>query len=203
MLANLRALLAHRAGSWTAGVTSRPTRWCARSAGRHPRAGRADPQAVRLLTIHGAKGLEADAVLLLDTDTPRAPTPTPWACWWTGRARPPAPRRFVFLASETSPPACAADTLAAEQAERAREELNALYVALTRARQVLALSAVEPHRDSGRSPWRRIEPLAQAVEAVDWLPQPCLMPRSRPQRHFSCLLCPCSHRGMATSSYRK
>ncbi len=28
-----------------------------------------DPLAVRLLTIHGAKGLEADAVLLLDTDT--------------------------------------------------------------------------------------------------------------------------------------
>ena len=28
-----------------------------------------NPLAVRLLTIHGAKGLEAEAVLLLDTDT--------------------------------------------------------------------------------------------------------------------------------------
>jgi ATP-dependent helicase/nuclease subunit A len=52
-------------------------------------------------------------------------------------------------------------------AERAREEINALYVAMTRARQVLALSAVEPHRDSGRSPWRRIEPQAQAVEVPE------------------------------------
>jgi ATP-dependent helicase/nuclease subunit A len=32
---------------------------------------------------------------------------------------------------------------------------------------VLALSAVEPHRDSGRSPWRRIEPQAQAVEVPE------------------------------------
>jgi len=40
-------------------------------------------------------------------------------------------------------------------------------VAMTRARKVLALSAVEPHRDSGRSPWRRIEALAQAVEVPE------------------------------------
>ena len=31
--------------------------------------GRVDAQAIRLLTVHGAKGLEAHSVLLLDTDT--------------------------------------------------------------------------------------------------------------------------------------
>jgi ATP-dependent helicase/nuclease subunit A len=128
-----------------------------------PAPGRADPAAVRLLTIHGAKGLEADAVLMLDTDAPPAAADSMGVLVdWPGAA--PAPRRFVFLASETSPPPSATDTLAAELAERAREEINALYVAMTRARQVLALSAVEPHRDSGRSAWRRIEPQAQAVE---------------------------------------
>jgi ATP-dependent helicase/nuclease subunit A len=94
---------------------------------------------VRLLTIHGAKGLEAQAVLLLDTDTPERNAETMGVLVdWPGEAAFPA--KFVFLASESQPPACAVATLEAERAERGREELNALYVALTRARHTLVLS---------------------------------------------------------------
>ncbi len=112
-------------------------------------------QAVRLLTIHGAKGLEADTVLLLDTDGPEHKAETMGVLVdWPGEAAWPA--KFVFLASESQPPECASATLAAERVERQREELNALYVALTRARATLVLSSIEPYRRTGRSWWQRL-----------------------------------------------
>jgi ATP-dependent helicase/nuclease subunit A len=103
---------------------------------------------VRLLTVHGAKGLEAPLVLLLDTDGPPArPESMGALCEWPGEA--PAPWRFAFLASETRPPACSAEALAVEQAARAREELNALYVAMTRAERQLVISSVVPAGSNG------------------------------------------------------
>ncbi|MBK7547392.1 MAG: UvrD-helicase domain-containing protein [Rhodoferax sp.] len=121
-----------------------------------------NPQAVRLLTIHGAKGLEAQVVLLLDTDTPERNAETMGVLVdWPGEAAFPA--KFVFLASESQPPACAVATLEAERAERGREELNALYVALTRARHTLVLSSIEPYRDAQRSWWQRLSDLMPEV----------------------------------------
>lgn len=120
-------------------------------------------QAVRLLTIHGAKGLEAECVLLLDTDTPaRAAESMGVLVDWPGERQ--YPDRFVFLLSESRPQACAAALLASELAARQREELNALYVAMTRARRLLLVSACEPHRDSGRSWWQRLVGQATQVE---------------------------------------
>ncbi|MES2362540.1 MAG: UvrD-helicase domain-containing protein [Pseudomonadota bacterium] len=123
-----------------------------------------NPDAVRLLTIHGAKGLEAEAVLLLDTDTvERNADSMSVLVDWPGEAA--APQKFVFLVSESRPPACAAEALASEQAARAREELNALYVALTRARDTLVLSSIEPHRETTHSWWQRLYPLAAEAPA--------------------------------------
>ncbi len=126
-------------------------------------------EAVRLLTIHGAKGLEADAVLLLDTDTPpRSADSMGVLVDWPGESA--VPHRFVFLVSESRPPACCADALQAEKDERHREELNALYVALTRAKTTLAMSSIEPHRNAPGSWWLRLHTLA-----AEW-PQPALKP---------------------------
>jgi ATP-dependent helicase/nuclease subunit A len=118
------------------------------------------PGAVRLLTIHGAKGLEAHTVLLLDTDSaPSRPDSMGVLVDWPGEAA--APNRFVFLASEKTPPACAAGVLALEQQARALEELNALYVALTRAELRLVISSHEPHARSGGTSWyQRLQALA-------------------------------------------
>ncbi|WP_411879874.1 UvrD-helicase domain-containing protein [Polaromonas sp. YR568] len=121
-------------------------------------------EAVRLLTIHGAKGLEADAVLLLDTDTVERNADSMGVLVdWPGEAT--EPRKFVFLVSESRPPACAADTLAAEQAARKREELNALYVALTRARHTLVISSIEPYRATTESWWQRLQGLLGELPA--------------------------------------
>jgi ATP-dependent helicase/nuclease subunit A len=129
---------------------------------RAPASGRVD--AVSLLTVHGAKGLEAPVVLLLDTDAPPARAETMGVIVeWPGEA--PAPWRFAFLASESRPPACSAQALEVEQAARQREELNALYVAMTRARRLLVLSSVQPHLAAPGSWWQRLEPFSEALAA--------------------------------------
>ena len=122
-------------------------------------------QAVRLLTIHGAKGLEAEAVLLLDTDTlERNADSMGVLIDWPGEAT--EPRKFVFLVSESLPPACAREALAAEQAARKREELNALYVAMTRARHTLAISSIVPHRVTIDSWWQRLQLLVSPLQVT-------------------------------------
>ncbi len=127
--------------------------------------GRVDQQAVRLLTIHGAKGLEAHTVLLLDTDARPQKAETMGALVdWPGEDA--VPRRFVFMASESSPPPSAEDVLAAELAERQREELNTLYVAMTRAKHCLALSCVQSATPLPGSWWNRLAPLLSDVNAV-------------------------------------
>ncbi|SDX48203.1 ATP-dependent helicase/nuclease subunit A [Variovorax sp. YR634] len=124
----------------------------------------AAPDAVQLLTVHGAKGLEADTVLMLDCDAPppRAQTMGVLVEW---KGSDSAPTRFVFLASEKTPPACAATLLEEEQRARHREELNGLYVATTRARERLVLSSVRPARANEGSWWTRLEPLCEPTEA--------------------------------------
>jgi ATP-dependent helicase/nuclease subunit A len=98
-------------------------------------------------------------VLLLDTDTPpRSADSMGVLVDWPGEAA--APERFVFLVSESRPPACCAQALETEKMARHREELNALYVALTRARRTLAMSAIEPHRSAPGSWWQRLHALA-------------------------------------------
>ena len=117
---------------------------------------RADAAAVQLLTVHGSKGLEASLVLLLDTDTPAPKAQTMGVLVdWPGEAE--VPQSFMFLASETRLPASAQAAMATEQQAREREELNALYVAMTRAKHRLVLSSVQPHQANGASWWQRLQ----------------------------------------------
>jgi ATP-dependent helicase/nuclease subunit A len=156
VLANLRALLSAAlqvdGGRYvTAYALVRALR-----AGGNPAPVRADAQSVRLLTVHGAKGLEAPLVLLLDTDGEALKAQTMGVLVdWPGEAA--YPQRFVYLASESKPPACVADVLAIEQAARKREELNALYVALTRTQRTLVLSSLQPHISNPASWWQRLQ----------------------------------------------
>ena len=58
--------------------------------------------------------------------------------------------------------------------ERSREELNALYVALTRTEQTLVISSLAPHRQAAGSWWNRLQALATAVDAPDAVDLPAL-----------------------------
>ncbi len=156
--ANLRALLAaalqHDGGRYLTPYAF--VRAMKKGGVRAP--GRVDAQAIRLLTVHGAKGLEAQCVLLLDTDTrPQKAETMGVLVDWPGEQ--PVPTGFIFLASESSPPPSAVDALAVEQQARQREELNMLYVAMTRAKHCLALSSVQPASSSPGSWWNRLATL--------------------------------------------
>ncbi|MBK8073773.1 MAG: UvrD-helicase domain-containing protein [Ramlibacter sp.] len=139
----------------------------------------AGDEQVRLLTVHGAKGLQAPVVLMLDTDRPEETDKTMGVLVdWPGEAQ--APRRFVFLASEKKPPACSADAVAAERAARQREEINALYVAMTRTCTQLVLSSVQPARAAPGSWWQRLHGLAEPLEAVAEAPRDATQPLQAP-----------------------
>ncbi len=122
--------------------------------------------AVQLLTVHGAKGLEADMVLLLASDPePRKMQSMTTLIDWQPEDS--APQKFVFLLSESNPPSCAKTLLEADFKAREVEELNTMYVATTRARRALVLSASEAYNPNPKSVWHRLQALCVPVVAQD------------------------------------
>jgi len=114
------------------------------------------------MTVHGAKGLEANEVLLFDSASGISARGAPGLIVdWPGDQV--VPRSLVFLAKDSDPPPGVTTLAEQEDAADAREELNALYVAMTRARQRLVLSAAEPYTKPASSWWLRIQPLAASL----------------------------------------
>ncbi len=112
--------------------------------------------AVQLLTVHGAKGLEARAVVVADAD-PEARPPGRGVVLVEWAVEDAAPSRVAFLHSESRIPKSLEGLWRRETEAAAREELNGLYVAMTRAREWLVFSRTEAHRAaSGRSWWQRV-----------------------------------------------
>ncbi|HET9643667.1 MAG TPA: 3'-5' exonuclease, partial [Burkholderiaceae bacterium] len=135
------------------------------------------PDAVQLLTVHGAKGLEARAVILMDCDAgaPRPETSTLLVEWPVDTD---APVRCAFVASESRGVPSLRPALERERAAREREELNGLYVAMTRARERLVVSAVTSFQSAAEASWwSRVVP-----HTVPWVPECASLMRDMPAR---------------------
>jgi ATP-dependent helicase/nuclease subunit A len=112
--------------------------------------------AVRILTVHGAKGLEAPIVFLIDAHrTPKSEAYRTLVDWAPDDER---PRHFSLLTRAGEEGTSRAPLIADEAGRAEREELNVLYVAMTRAKQALVVSGSEgAKRTQGATWYRRIE----------------------------------------------
>jgi ATP-dependent helicase/nuclease subunit A len=136
--------------------------------GRLRSPGVAPADAVQLLTVHGAKGLEARAVVVADAEPERRPAlRADVLVDWPVDQR--WPRAVAFVRNEDTMAPSLREVWSRVQQTQEREELNALYVAMTRARQWLVFSRTEPHQgvDGSRPWWPRVIDQAEA-----WHPSP-------------------------------
>jgi ATP-dependent helicase/nuclease subunit A len=94
---------------------------------------------VRLLTVHEAKGLEAPVVFVADaTSKPRSDSGARVLVNWPGEA--PRPEAFFLSPSSRYPNEFSETIIHDLENKNEQEEANLLYVALTRAQQLLYIS---------------------------------------------------------------
>jgi ATP-dependent helicase/nuclease subunit A len=108
--------------------------------------------AVRVMTIHGAKGLEAEIVVLADAHARPERDGESVLVAWPPQA--PAPEHVSLVArGESAQDEARARWFEQEDAQRVQEDWNLLYVAATRARQVLIVSGSAPAKGRLEDTW--------------------------------------------------
>ena len=111
---------------------------------------------IRIMTIHGAKGLESPVVFVADTARPSADPPRSFRTVVNWPADSEHPDQFLLVGKKSDRDQASEHLLDEQQAADRREEANLLYVALTRAGQYLYVSGCEPDR-RGRAWYAFIE----------------------------------------------
>ena len=119
---------------------------------------------VRIMTVHGAKGLEAPLVWLIDANNMRQPADAyqPLLDWPVGAA---VPTHFSLHASGKLKGRARDAVFAAEDEAAARESLNLLYVAITRAEQIFVVSGSVAAGRAGESYYARLRAALDALGA--------------------------------------
>lgn len=100
---------------------------------------------VRIMTIHAAKGLEAPVVFLADCASGSG-NDKPFRAQISWPASTPRPQQFLLVGKQGQQPPLVKESLEHEKNEEQREAANLLYVAITRARQLLYISGVKPRK---------------------------------------------------------
>lgn len=121
---------------------------------------------VRIMTIHAAKGLEAPVVFLADAaNSKRAQRPYRALIDWPSGAQ--RPRHFMLTAKKAEQDSLTRALLEQEEIHELREDANLLYVALTRARQFLFISASAPLRSNDLGWYGMIVPSIRQEISID------------------------------------
>ena len=126
----------------------------------------ADNNRVRLMTIHGAKGLEAPVIFLADSATEKKAGNTHEALidWPGDRDRPAC---FLLAGKKANLDSVSLDMLGKQAQNDLREDANLLYVAITRARQYLYISGNQTAA-AGAASWYGM--ISAALTAWDTTP---------------------------------
>jgi ATP-dependent helicase/nuclease subunit A len=133
-----------------------------------------DLDAVRILTVHGAKGLEAPVVWLVDANASATRTDSyDVLVDWPPEAD--APAHFSLFSRKDERGASRALLFEQDAALAAREDVNLLYVAMTRAQQVLIVSGCDA-LERGESWYAKIEQALDTSAAAAKIP---MMPEPR------------------------
>ncbi|HEX5127096.1 MAG TPA: PD-(D/E)XK nuclease family protein, partial [Rhodocyclaceae bacterium] len=111
---------------------------------------------VRIMTIHGAKGLESPIVWLLDANAAEArKSGYDVVLEWPADAD--APKHFSLMGSYGRRGRARKHIFESEELAARRENLNLLYVALTRAEQIFIASGIESRRTAPEeSPYQKL-----------------------------------------------
>ncbi len=119
---------------------------------------------VRIYTVHESKGLEAPIICLLDANASRKKSEINQVLisWPTEVVRPVHFSLYTDLASRG---VRRADMFAEDAAQQAREEMNLLYVAMTRAQQVLIVSGHATSTESNANSISWYQRIAEALAA--------------------------------------
>jgi ATP-dependent helicase/nuclease subunit A len=119
---------------------------------------------VRVMTVHGAKGLEAPIVVLADTTTPPAgPGPRQPRLIELNRAAP-VPGHFVWAGARANDVAAVAAARERARRETEEEHRRLLYVAMTRASERLVVCGAEGERSRPEGCWWNL--VAAALQPV-------------------------------------
>lgn len=107
---------------------------------------------VRLMTIHAAKGLEAPVIFLADSNSsPQNKEAYQAVVNWPAESD--RPECFLLAPRKDDQDSTVKNIFATQNSDIKREQANLLYVALTRAKQLLYITGSHSKRDSKGAKW--------------------------------------------------